>query len=57
MRCFPSSTSLFDDLSEDSVIGKLSVSRLQDEGRCGEQHQGLCLVQRPRQLLTDDMYC
>jgi hypothetical protein len=56
MRAFPSNASLCDDSSEDSVVGKLSVLRLQ-EVRCGEQHQGLCLVQRRRQPLTDGMAC
>jgi hypothetical protein len=55
MMAFPSSISLCDDPSEDSVIGKRSILRLQDEGCCGEQHQGLSLVQRPRQPLTDGM--
>jgi hypothetical protein len=57
MRAFPRNTSSCDDASEDSVMGKLSVSRLREEGRCGEQHQGLSLVQRPRQPLADGMYC
>jgi hypothetical protein len=31
------------------------VSRPQEEGRCEEQHQRMCLMQHPRQLLTDAM--
>jgi len=56
---FPSTTSLCDDPSEGLAtrMGKRSVLRLQEEGRCGEQHQSLCLVQRPRQPLTDAIDC
>jgi hypothetical protein len=49
----PSTPGLCDDPSEGSVIGRLSVLHLQEEGRCGEQHQSLCLMQRPRQTLAD----
>ena len=46
-------TSLRGDPPEGSAMGRVSVLRLQEEGRCGEQHQSLCIVQRPRQPLTD----
>src|SRR6266850_2222614 len=41
--------------STTSLCGDPSVTRLQKAGRCGEQHQSLCLVQRPRQPLADAM--
>jgi hypothetical protein len=43
---------LCDDPSEGIVVGKLS-----EEGLCEEQHQCLCLVQRPQQPLTDAVDC
>jgi hypothetical protein len=53
---FFSTAGLCDDPSEGIVVGTPSVLRLQ-EGLCGEQHQSVCLVQPPRQPLTDAMNC
>jgi hypothetical protein len=41
---FPSTAGLCDDPSEGSVMGRLPVLHLQEEGRCGRQHQSLCLM-------------
>jgi hypothetical protein len=42
----PSTASLCDNPSEGSVMERLSMLRLQEEGRYGEQLESLCLMQR-----------